>query len=161
MMWNQHACERESEVRRMVRLGAHDPALREHAAGCEVCRETLTVAAWMQELSALAEVDRRVPDPAYIWWKAELLRRWDAERRAAAPLDRGEPVQVGIGLLGTVALLVWIWPQIPGLASAASGAAAWVDTFALTALGSIALLVVIAFISIRDLIVETDRKERT
>lgn len=160
-MWNQQSCEREPEVRRMVRLGAHDPVLQEHAAGCRACRETLAVAGWMLELSALAEGERRVPDPAYIWWKAELLRRWDAERRATAPLDRGEPVQVGIGLLGTVALLVWFWPQIPGLASAALGAAAWVDTFALTALASVGLLVVIAFVSIRDLIVETNRKENT
>jgi hypothetical protein len=161
MMWNQHSCEREAEVRRMVRLGGDAAILREHAAECAVCRETLTVAAWMQELAALPPVDRRVPDPAYLWWKAELLRRWDAQRRAAAPLERGEPVQVGIGLLGTVALLVWLWPQMQRFANVASGAGAWADTFALTALISVGLLLVIGVISIRDLIVETDRKGRT
>ena len=157
-MWAEQSCDREPEVRRMVRTGSDDPALREHAAGCAVCGETLAVAALMQELAALP-VDSAFPDPAYLWWKGELLRRWDAQRRVAAPVERGEPLQVAIGLAGTLALLVWLWRQMPGFASTTSGS--WADTLALTAMVSVGLLVVIGVISLRDLIVETDRKERT
>lgn len=56
------------------------------------------------------------PPPATaseIWQKAELLRRWDAQRKAAAPIDLGERVQVGIGLVGALALLIWLSRQFP------------------------------------------------
>jgi hypothetical protein len=159
MMWAEQSCDREPEVRQMVRIGSDDPALREHAARCAVCGETLAVAALMQELAALP-VDSGLPDPGYLWCKGELLRQWDAQRRVAAPVERGQPVQVlGIGLVGTLALLVWLWRQMPGFASTTSGS--WADTLALTALVSVGLLVVIGVISLRDLIFETDRKERT
>jgi hypothetical protein len=158
MMWNQQSCEREPELRRMVRLGGDDPALREHAAQCAVCGETVAVAAWMQELAALP-VERGLSDPAFLWWKGELLRRWDAQRRAAAPVEHVEPVQVAIGLAGTLALLVWLWRQLPPLANTTSGS--WAETLALTTTVSVALLVAIAVISFRSLFVEIDRKERT
>ena len=158
-MWAEQSCDREPEVRRMVRLGGNDPALREHAARCAVCGETLAVGALMQELAALP-VDSGFPDPAYLWWKGELLRRWDAQRRVAAPVERGEPVQVlGIGLVGTLALLVWLWRQTPAFASTTPES--WAGTLALTAMVSVGLLVVIGVISVRDLIFETDRKEKT
>jgi len=157
-MWNQQSCEREPELRRMVRLGGDDPALREHAAQCAVCGETLAVAAWMQKLAALP-LERGLSDPAFLWWKGELLRRWDAQRRMAAPVERAEPIQVAIGLAGTLALLVWLWRQLPPLANTTSGS--WADTLALTTTVSLGLLVVIGVISVRDLIFKTDRKERT
>lgn len=156
-MWATHACDREPAVRRMIRIGPEDPALREHAAQCAACTETLAVAVAMQELAA-ARVDHPEIDPSYLWCKGELLRQWDAQRRVAAPVERAEPVQVAIGLAGALVLLVWLWRQMPGFTGTTSGS--WADTLALTALVSIGVLVAIGVISIRDLIFETDRKER-
>jgi hypothetical protein len=54
-----------------------------------------------------------LPDPQQLFWKAELLRRWDAERQAVAPIERAEPVQLSIGLVGALVLLVLLWQAVP------------------------------------------------
>ena len=58
-----------------------------------------------------------LPDPRQLWWKAELLKRWDAQRHAAAPIERAEPAQVGIGLAGSLVLLGYLWRYVPALSS--------------------------------------------
>jgi hypothetical protein len=72
------------------------------------------VTEWMQELGALPEDGVTGLDPQQIWWKAELLRRWDARRRAEAPIQVGERVQIAIGLAGAVMLLGWLIRHLPG-----------------------------------------------
>jgi len=54
-----------------------------------------------------------VPDDrvSVLWLKAQMLRRWDAERKAAAPLDLMELVQVVAGLAAAAVLLVWSLPS--------------------------------------------------
>ena len=71
------------------------------------------VRAWMRELADIPVDGIPLPDARHLWWKAELLRRWDAQRQAVAPIERAEPVQVGIGLAGTVVLLAWLWLYTP------------------------------------------------
>jgi hypothetical protein len=71
------------------------------------------LAEWMETLAA-----EPIPQPpavtaAEIWQKAELLRRWDAQRKAAAPIEVGDRAQVGIGLVGALVLLVWVSRQLP------------------------------------------------
>lgn len=120
-------CEREREVLAAMRAGGGDPSLREHAASCEACREACAVEEWMQRFAALQAEPPRLPDPGMLWWKAQLLRRWDAERRAASPLETGQHVQVGVGLAGCAALVVWLWPRVSdwGARAATSDASAW------------------------------------
>jgi hypothetical protein len=92
--------------------------------------------AWMRELSALPVEASSLPDPAYLWWKAQLLRRWDAERSVAAPLEWGERIQVATGLGGAGALLVLSWPHLSATAAgvliltAAVAAGWWRKSFA-------------------------------
>jgi hypothetical protein len=71
------------------------------------------LAQWMETLAA-----EPIPQPpavtaAEIWQKAELLRRWDAQRKAAAPIEAGERAQVGVGLIGALLLLLWVSRQLP------------------------------------------------
>jgi hypothetical protein len=54
----------------------------------------------------------RVPDPGVLWVKAQMLRRWDAERKAQAPLDVMEPIQVAAGLAAAAVLFVWSFPSL-------------------------------------------------
>jgi len=54
----------------------------------------------------------RLPGADVLWVKAQMLRRWDAERRAQAPLDLMEPIQVAAGLAAAVVLLVWSLPSL-------------------------------------------------
>ena len=52
--------------------------------------------------------------------RAQLLRRWDAERKVQAPLDLMEPLQIVAGLAAAALLLVWSVPSLrflPGLIS--------------------------------------------
>ena len=72
-----------------------------------------TISAWMQQLGTATLDGPPAVDPSILWWKAQLLRRWDAERRAAKPIEVGERVQVGIGVVGGIAALVWLWPALP------------------------------------------------
>ena len=44
---------------------------------------------------------------------AELLRRWDAQRRAAAPVEIGERVLAGLGLAAAVILFYWLRNNLP------------------------------------------------
>ena len=48
------------------------------------------VAEAMQELARAPHDSSCLPDPSFIWWKAQFLRRLDAEREATAPLDVGK-----------------------------------------------------------------------
>ncbi|OLC76109.1 MAG: hypothetical protein AUH72_19620 [Acidobacteria bacterium 13_1_40CM_4_65_8] len=80
-------------------------------------RDDELIAAWMQEFAALPLEKSSLPDPAYLWWKAQLLRRWDAQRTVVAPLEWGERVQVATGLGGAVVLLALSWPHVPIVAT--------------------------------------------
>jgi hypothetical protein len=71
------------------------------------------VRAWMTELAAIPLNGGLLPDARQLWWKAELLKRWDAQRQAVAPIERAEPVHVGIGLAGALVLLAWLWLNAP------------------------------------------------
>jgi hypothetical protein len=105
-------CSREAEARKLARSGAGDPGLRAHVAECDACRETIAVAGWMQAFAASRLEAAALPNPDYLWWKAQILRRWEDERAVVKPLEVGERVQIGIGLVGALLLLVWLWRQI-------------------------------------------------
>ena len=53
-----------------------------------------------------------VPDAGVLWVKSQLLRRWDAERKAQAPLDVMDPVQIVVGLAAAAVLLAWNIPSL-------------------------------------------------
>ena len=48
-----------------------------------------------------------------------MLRRWDAQRQAVTPIDVGEQIQVGVGLVGATALLAWLWSRLDTLQQSA------------------------------------------
>jgi len=135
----------------MVQGGLADASLNDHVAGCASCRETLSVAKWMQQLASVPVISKPLPDPTYLWWKAELLRRWDAEQRAAAPVEVGEQVQVGVGLVAATALLVWLWRNLlPDLSSWPLSSTAIPLTIVMTLSG--AVVAAMAAVMVRNLI---------
>jgi hypothetical protein len=54
----------------------------------------------------------QVPDPGVLWVKAQMLRRWDAERKAQAPLDVMEPIQIAAGIAAAAVLFIWSLPSL-------------------------------------------------
>jgi hypothetical protein len=84
--------------------------------------EERAIAAFMARLAGTVDAPGATADPAALWWKAQLLRRWDAERVASRPLDVIEPLEIAGGLIAAGLLLFWtlpsletLIPPIPGL----------------------------------------------
>ena len=71
------------------------------------------VAEFMDRLANAAPANMsQVPDASVLWVKAQMLRRWDAERKAQAPLDVMEPIQIAVGIAAAVVLVVWSLPSL-------------------------------------------------
>lgn len=71
------------------------------------------VADYMSRLAAAPTPESpTLPGAEVLWLKAQMLKRWEAERKAQAPLDLMEPVQVVIGLAAATVLLVWSLPSL-------------------------------------------------
>lgn len=99
------------------------------------------VAEAMQELAAQPHDSSRLPDPSFIWWKAQLLRRLDAEREASAPLEVGDRMHIGAAVLGAVALGLGAWNHVPSLSlSVESGMAVAAGLAVLLTLAALAAL---------------------
>jgi len=54
----------------------------------------------------------RMPEADLLWVKAQMLRRWEVERKVQTPLDLMEPVQIAAGLVAAGVLLVWSLPSL-------------------------------------------------
>jgi hypothetical protein len=109
-------------------------------------RETPAVTAWMKELASLPVSEEPLPDPTYLWWKGELLRRWDAQQKATALIEVGEQVQVGVSLVAATGLLVWLWRTLPGIATTSAAG----TSLTLGLIFSAALLAATAAVTVRD-----------
>ena len=65
-----------------------------------------TVATFMRRVAALPSAPPSV-NASYLWWKAQLIRRWDAERTAQIPLDVIQPIEIATGLVVVALLFYW------------------------------------------------------
>lgn len=101
-------CEQAAAVRAAIRTGRDDPAVHAHLARCDSCREEAAVTRWLMDLAAAPAEPTSWPDPRILWWKARLVERWDAERRAVEPVDAADRIQLGLGLAGCVVLTLWL-----------------------------------------------------
>ena len=71
------------------------------------------IAAYMSKLAqASPRHAPRLSAVDVLWVKAQLLERWEAERRVQAPLDVMEPFQIGAGLVAAGILLFWSLPAL-------------------------------------------------
>ena len=75
--------------------------------------EEAGIAAFMERLAGAVPRHRSsLPNADAVWLKAQLLRRWDVERKLQLPLDIMEPVQLAAGLAMASLLLVWSLPSL-------------------------------------------------
>jgi len=72
--------------------------------------EERAVVAFMGRVAALPA--GAVPDPMQLWWKAQLLRRWDAQRQVQLPLDLMQPIEILGGLVAAAVLLYLSLPRL-------------------------------------------------
>jgi hypothetical protein len=116
-------CEHEARIVRAVRDGRLTPDLEAHLASCAGCREIAEAVGAMTMLAGetmkLAE-RRRLPEASLLWWKGQLARRWEAEARAVAPLDRMQRIEIAAGIVAALVLLGSFFATLgPGAAGAA------------------------------------------
>ncbi len=86
-----------------------DSGVADHLAACPSCREAIEVVCFMRRMAETTTASHPLPNPDVIWWKAQLLRRWEANRRAAAPIERMHKAELFAGLASLVFFVVWQW----------------------------------------------------
>lgn len=72
----------------------------------------LEIAACMHRLAELSRGDTELPDPALIWWEAQLLKQRDARARAMRPLVIAEWASIAASAAAAAVLTVSNWPGI-------------------------------------------------
>jgi predicted phage tail protein len=159
---NERSCPQEDRVLGARRAGVEDPALREHVATCDACREALDAFDFMRALAAdVPDLDHRLPDAARIWWRAQLVKRWHTERRVAHQLDRVYPIQAAVLAAAVVLAVILSWPVVERwvaqteLGGATLLAASLVPAGMLTSLiGGAVLLALVMVVMARDVLAE-------
>ena len=76
--------------------------------------EERAVAAFMSRVAnvRISNPESLVQEPAQLWYKAKLLEKWEAERRAQWPLDMMQPIEIAGGLVAAGLLLYWSLPYL-------------------------------------------------
>jgi predicted anti-sigma-YlaC factor YlaD len=112
------ACTEEPDVLIAAASGrALSASLAAHLASCPSCREQVDAVAFVRGLAETPDAAHLLPDPGVIWWKAQLLRRWQAERAASAPIERMHWVELAAGLTSLAVFLAWQWQGLVNFVS--------------------------------------------
>ncbi len=61
--------------------------------------------------SAPVDISSGVPGADVLWLKAQLIRRWESQRRIQRPLDLMEPIEIAAAAAAVVLLLFWSVPS--------------------------------------------------
>ena len=111
-------CDKQSSLLEAAAAGHEtDLAVVDHLAGCPTCREAVEAVCFMRRMAETATEAHPLPNPDVIWWKAQLLRRWEADRRAAAPIERMRKAELFAGLASLVGFVVWQWSGLTKMLS--------------------------------------------
>jgi hypothetical protein len=116
----------------------------------------------MEILAAdVPDPDHRLPEAGRIWWRAQLVRRWETERRVAHHLDRVYPLQASVLAAGVILAVLLSWPVVERWVSqtefggAALLAASLVPAGMVTSLiGGGVLLALVMVVMARDVLAE-------
>jgi hypothetical protein len=109
----------EREVLESSREGRMPERLRDHIAGCALCRETASIAGFMQKLAG-AEKDAPLPSPGIVWLKAQLLQNRQMQDQASQAISLVQRTTwIVIGACWA-AVLAWKWETVESWLSDAS-----------------------------------------
>ena len=74
--------------------------------------EEQALTAFMRQLRQLPlDATPRIASADVLWLKLQLIRRWDAQRKARLPLDIMEPVEIAVTAVAAMLLLFWSVPS--------------------------------------------------
>lgn len=138
-------CEHEPDmVDAAARGDERTGAVQAHLASCASCREAVAAMGWMRRMADASGDSHPLPDPGVIWWKAQLLRRWESERRAVAPIERMHWVELVSGLACFGIFLVWQWSGLANIVARLSPSnLAAISSSSMSAASPLALMLVL------------------
>ena len=108
-------CPLEDQVRQCLARGDGDPGLRDHAAGCPVCRDVLAVADWMRRFRDLTlnkmNVGELHPTSGELWDLARAGRSIDpvTARKALRPITLFRKIAWFVSVAGGAA---WVLLEV-------------------------------------------------
>ena len=74
--------------------------------------EDRVVATFMERLRATPPgVAPRMPGADVLWLKAQLIQRWEAQRKVRRPMDLMEPFEIAATIAAAALLLFWSAPS--------------------------------------------------
>ena len=124
------ACPMEDQFRQGLAEGDGDPALRDHAARCPVCRDVLAVSDWMLRFRDLTldemKADELRPTSGELWDLARAGRSIDlvAARRALKPIYLYRKIAWFVSAAGSAALVLLEFEKIKSLLASLPGLSA-------------------------------------
>jgi hypothetical protein len=150
------ACDRESAVLRALHGALWTDELRDHVAECESCSDLVAVTGFLRDTAAAVDDDPVLPDPGYIWWRAQLAARAADAERATRGIVICQRIAVVFGGLLALFGISRVLPLLKG----------WLPTFDLSAIvsslpGDMAppVLVIVASVVVLAAMIAYDRYE--
>lgn len=113
MMRETDGCPFEARVMAAHRQRADQAWVAAHVADCAACRELVDVLDVMATLAGdPADAAHRLPEASRVWFRAQLVARWAAERRTSQQLDRLYPLQAGVLAASVIVGVLVSWPAV-------------------------------------------------
>ena len=111
-------CSREDAVAAAARSGNWTPELRAHRDGCMSCAEvTLVVAAMTADAGQLMDIERPLPDPGVIWFRAQLANRENMLRRATRAIVWVQRATIAVVAAIGLAFAPGLWTAVKAFAA--------------------------------------------
>ena len=120
----KHICAQEIAVARAARTGLWHGALRDHAAACSACNESVIAGTAMRSLATDGDVSARL-DAAWLWRKALLDHKQAEADRKLRFLDVVQWVSMPAGIVALAGLFGWGWTYLDGYLRTSSQAVLW------------------------------------
>ncbi len=98
---------------------------------------------WMRRLEEPSPGKNALPDPALIWWKAQLIERQAAQARVRRPIEFAQWVSLAVAVVATVVLGALNWSAVKGMLEP-FGVTLWIPAAAVLILMGLGLRIVFA-----------------
>jgi hypothetical protein len=124
-------CAQEHDVVAAVlsrRWDAADEGLKQHAAGCEICRDVVAVATLLSADQERSRYNVHVPAAGQIWWRSAVRARLEAAHAATRPMTWLHGIAGACALGLAWAVIGMAWPSVRDLAAWLAAQALPVDS---------------------------------
>ena len=105
-------CRFERDTIEAAKSGQWTDALRGHVRTCADCAAAASVAGWMDLLGRTDERQQKLPDPAVVWLKSQILRGSAVAERASRPVTIAQVIAYLLVAAGWAGFLSWKWTFI-------------------------------------------------